>query len=99
MVHVVESHAVPQCIEHYLRSPQGHLLVLDFAKAVAQPSLSMGANRCIPIPLPLVAGQQWIASEVACRISLLRSIEVEGDADLKRTPALRQSVLSKSFSR
>ena len=99
MIRVDKNHAVPQYIEHYLRSPQGHSLALGFTKAVAQPSLSMGTIRCIPVALPPRAEQVRIAAEVDRRMSLVRSVEAGVDANLKRAQALRQSVLSKSFSR
>ena len=97
MIRVDKNHAVPQYIEHYLRSPQGHSLALGFAKAVAQPSLSMGTIRCIPIALPPRAEQLRIASEVDRRMSLVRSVEAEVDANLKRAQALRQSTLANAF--
>ncbi len=97
MIRVDEDHACPQYIEHYLRSPQGHSLALGFTKAVAQPSLSMGTIRCIPVALPPRAEQVRIAAEVDRRMSLVRSVEAEVDANLKRAQALRQATLSKQF--
>ena len=99
MIRVDQSHAFPQYVEHYLRSPQGYTLALSFTKAVAQPSLSMGTIRCIPIALPPCSEQERIASEVDRRMSLVRSVEAEVDANLKRAQALRQSTLAKSFLR
>ena len=52
----------------------------------------------LPVPLPPIAEQLRIVAEVERRLSLIRSVEMEVDANLKRAQALRQSVLSKSFS-
>jgi type I restriction enzyme S subunit len=51
----------------------------------------------IPLPLPPLAEQQRIVAEVDRRLSLVRGVEAEGDANLKRAQALRQSILQTSF--
>ena len=52
----------------------------------------------IPLPLPPLAEQRRIVAEVDRRLSLVRGVESEVDANLKRALALRQSTLSKVFS-
>lgn len=49
------------------------------------------------IALPPLAEQVRIVAEVDRRVSVLRSVEAEVDANLRRAHALRQSVLAKSF--
>ncbi len=49
-------------------------------------------------PLPPLAEQERIASEVDRKMSLVRSVEDEVDANLKRGEALRQSVFASVFS-
>lgn len=98
MIRVDQKHAFPQYIEYYLRSPQGHSLTLSFMKAVAQPSLSMGTIRCIPIALPPRAEQERIASEIDRRMSLVFSVEAEVNANLKRAQSLRHATLKKAFT-
>jgi type I restriction enzyme S subunit len=50
------------------------------------------------VPLPPVKEQRRIVAEVERRMSLIRGIEAQTDASLKRAERLRQSVLAKSFS-
>ncbi len=50
------------------------------------------------IALPPLAEQQRIAAEVDRRISVLRSVESEVEANLRRSEALRQATLEKTFS-
>jgi type I restriction enzyme S subunit len=59
---------------------------------MAQPELAS-----ITIPLPPLAEQLRIVAEVDRRLSLVRGVESEVDANLKRAQSLRQSVLSKTF--
>ena len=51
----------------------------------------------IPLPLPPLTEQQRIVAEVDRRLSLVRSVETEVEANLKRAQALRQSTLSRAF--
>lgn len=97
MIRVKSSEASPQYVEYYLRSPAGFSLALGLAKAVAQPSLSMGTIRTIPIALPPLAEQHRIVAEVDRRLSIAREVEAEVDANLKRAQALRQVVLARAF--
>jgi type I restriction enzyme S subunit len=60
---------------------------------MAQPELAS-----ITIPLPPLAEQQRIVAEVDRRLSIIREVETEVDADLKRARALRSAVLSSSFT-
>ena len=59
--------------------------------------LSLGRLATVEFPLPPFAEQKRIVEEVERRLSLVRSVQTEVDANLKRAQALRQSVLSKSF--
>jgi type I restriction enzyme S subunit len=59
--------------------------------------LRVGDVERLPIPLPPIAEQLRIVAEVDRRLSLVRVVEVEVEANLKRAERLRQSVLSKLF--
>jgi len=67
-------------------------------KAVAQPSLSMGTIRMIPVALPPLAEQTRIVAEVERRLSVVEELEALVSANLKRAERLRQSILYRAFS-
>jgi type I restriction enzyme S subunit len=50
------------------------------------------------LPLPPLAEQHRIVAEVDRRLSIVREVEAEVDASLKRAQALRQAVLARAFS-
>jgi type I restriction enzyme S subunit len=50
-----------------------------------------------PFPLPPLEEQDRIIAEVDRRLSIVREVEAEVDADLKRTKALRSAVLGSGF--
>jgi len=52
----------------------------------------------MPLALPPEGEQQRIADEVDRRISLVREIETQIDANLQRADRLRQSILKRAFS-
>ena len=52
----------------------------------------------ITLPLPPISEQVRIVAEVDRHLSIIREVEAEVDANLKRAQALRESILSKSFS-
>jgi type I restriction enzyme, S subunit len=85
-------------LEMFLRSPLGNSLALGFAKAVAQPSLSMGTIRMIPVALPPIIEQKRIVAEVERRLSVIEEQEVVVSASLQRAARLRQSILERAFS-
>ncbi|MGH8830018.1 MAG: restriction endonuclease subunit S, partial [Polaromonas sp.] len=59
---------------------------------MAQPELAS-----ITIPLPPLAEQKRIVAEVDRRLSIVREVEAEVDANLKRAQALRQATLQRAF--
>ena len=94
----VESKSVSgQYLEMFLRSPIGHSLTYSFIKAVAQPSLSMGTIRAIPVAFPPIAEQTRIVAEVERRLSVVEELERVVSADLQYAGRLRQSILRRSF--
>ena len=50
-----------------------------------------------PIVLPDLATHQDIVAEVDRRLSIVREVEAEVEANLKRAQALRQAVLASAF--
>jgi type I restriction enzyme, S subunit len=59
--------------------------------------LRVGDVERLPVPLPPIAEQRRIVSEVDRRLSLLLSVEEEVDVNLKRAQALRQATLHRAF--
>ena len=63
-----------------------------------QQGIAGGEIKRMPIPLPPLAEQHRIVAEVDRRLSIVREVEAEVDANLKRAQALRQAVLARAFS-
>lgn len=62
-----------------------------------RPGLNGGLIRKIRVPIPPLDYQQSIAAEVDRRLSIVREVESDVDANLARAQALRHAVLSSSF--
>jgi type I restriction enzyme S subunit len=60
-------------------------------------TLSTGKVARLPIPVPPVIEQHRIVAEVDRRLSIVREVEAEVDANLKRAQGLRQAVLARAF--
>jgi type I restriction enzyme S subunit len=67
------------------------------ATSAGQHNVSMTVLAKAAIALPSVPEQQRIVAEVDRRLSIVREVEVEVDANLKRAQALRSAVLGKAF--
>lgn len=68
------------------------------ASGGVQPNLNLGLIRAIRLPLPPADEQHRIVAEVDRRLSIVREVEAEVDANLKRAQALRQAVLGRAFA-
>ena len=62
-------------------------------------SINMTKLSAFPVPAPPPAEQRRIVAEVDRRLSIVREVEAEVDANLKRAQALRQAVLARAFGR
>jgi type I restriction enzyme S subunit len=98
MIRIESEKVLPAYLEHYLRSPIGNQLALGFAKAVAQPSLSMGSIRMIPVPIPPIDEQAQIVNKLEELTSKIDALDVSEVANSKRADHLRQAILKKAFS-
>ena len=68
------------------------------ASGGVQPNLNLSLVRAIRVPLPPLPEQHRIVAEVDRRLSIVREVEAEVDANLRRAERLRQSVLAAAFS-
>ncbi|CUS39594.1 putative Restriction modification system DNA specificity domain-containing protein [Candidatus Nitrospira nitrosa] len=98
MIRVTSELVSPGYLELFLRSPLGNAIALGFAKAVAQPSLSMGTIRMISIAIPSLSEQLCIVAEVERRLSIIEELEAAVKVNLARADRLRQSILSQAFN-
>ena len=62
-----------------------------------QANLTLELVRALPIPLPPLAEQTRVADEVDRRLSIVREVEAEVDANLQRAQALRKATLGAAF--
>lgn len=60
--------------------------------------LSLGRLSNVEFPLPPIAEQQRIVENVDRRLSIVRELEAEVDANLRRAQSLRQAILAKQFA-
>ncbi|MDA3806961.1 MAG: restriction endonuclease subunit S [Thiomicrorhabdus sp.] len=98
MIRVESQFVLPEYLELFLRSPLGNSLALGFAKAVAQPSLSMGSIRKIPLAVPPLNEQKIVVAELERLLSNIDETGLVAEANLKRAERLRQSILGQAFS-
>jgi type I restriction enzyme S subunit len=89
----------PKYVEHYLASRLGKTRLTENAKwAVNQASINQKDVRATPVFLPDLITQLEVVAEVDRRLSILKGVEIEVDANLKRAQALRQATLRNTFS-
>ena len=98
MMRITSDHVNPLYVENFLRSPHGRELALSSVKAVAQPSLSMGTIRQIPVALPSVAEQVEIVRILQSQLEAADVMQAEIEEGLARAEALRHSILKRAFS-
>lgn len=90
---------MPQWGLTWLLSPGGrHEIEQVSASTSGLHTLSTGKVARLPIPVPPSDVQRRIIAEVDRRLSIVREIEAEVDANHKRAQSLRQSILAKAFS-
>jgi len=62
-----------------------------------QPALNKARVQSVLFPIPPVAEQTRIVTELEYRFTLIRGIETQLDANLQRAERMRQSLLSSAF--
>ncbi len=77
-----------------------HILTWATSKSKAtagQHNLTLEIVRKLPIPVPPLEEQTEIADELDRRLSVVRSLEAQVEANLKRAARLRQGILKRAF--
>jgi type I restriction enzyme S subunit len=95
-IRVSEAGLVPEFVYHYLYSQYDRNRGLGSGNN--QPALNKARVQAIPMPLPPLAEQQRIVSEVERRLSVIDELEAVVSANLLRAARLRQAVLQRAFS-
>jgi type I restriction enzyme, S subunit len=88
----------PAYIEFAIASGVVQAQIMAITKGVAQLKVNLANFSSIALPLPPLAEQRRIAEEVDRRLSIVRELEAEVDANLKRAQSLRHAVLAREFS-
>jgi type I restriction enzyme S subunit len=83
-------------VEYFMRTAREDLE--RFAPATAQKNINLAILERVMVPTPGPAERERIVAEVDRRLSIVRGVEAEVDANLKRAQALRQAVLARAFS-
>ncbi|ROI02537.1 hypothetical protein EGI16_12930 [Chryseobacterium sp. G0240] len=84
-------------LEYFYQSHKGKKLLLATAKAVAQPSLSMGNIRQTPVAITSKEEQFKIVQIIENQFTLTNNLEKTVDNVLNEITALRHSILKKAF--
>ena len=90
-----QGYPTTEYVEFFIRTARDGLD--RFASATAQKNINLEVLEAVAVPTPPLAEQRRIVAEVDRRLSLIRGVEIEVDANLKRAQALRQSILVKAF--
>ncbi|MCP5289135.1 MAG: restriction endonuclease subunit S [Burkholderiaceae bacterium] len=86
-------------LAYWLMAPPLQRRIERTSKATAgQFNVQVSTCRKLVLPLPPLGEQARIVAEVDRRLSIVREVEAEVDANLKRAQALRQAVLARAFA-
>lgn len=89
----------PRWAMTWLLSPAGRNEIEQMSSSTSGlHTLSTGKIRRLPIPTPPPLDQVRIVAEVDRCLSIVREVEAEVEANLKRAQALRQAILQHAFS-
>jgi type I restriction enzyme S subunit len=88
----------PKFITYYLSSPTGlKQLRKNVKQAVNQASINQTDVALSQVPLCSLAEQSQIIEEIESRLSICDQLEADIETNLKKTEALRQSILKQAF--
>jgi type I restriction enzyme S subunit len=87
----------PRFLYWWTVSPRGQQQIVENASATTLPILNKSKFSALAVPLPPLDEQHRIVAEVDRRLSIVREVQAEVDANLKRAQALRQAILARAF--
>jgi type I restriction enzyme S subunit len=96
---VDEDTAVPAYLMYYFNSEVAKRFATGAAFGTTRTRLTLPLFRAMPVVVPPRDEQERIVAEVDRRLSIVREVEADVDANLKRAEALRQAVLARAFKR
>lgn len=97
-VRLVKGGALPEFVAAFINSTHGRQWVKSVVtQQVGQANVNGTKLQALRIPLPPEKEQLRIVVELDLRLSILREVEAEVDANLLRARSLRQSTLTRSF--
>lgn len=90
---------VPEYLELALNAPTVVEAIDRLKAGINESGVSLTHTKLggVSIPLPRKDVQSRIVAEVDRRLSIVREVEAEVEANLKRAQALRQAILAKAF--
>jgi type I restriction enzyme S subunit len=84
-------------VQHALNSQHCYRQAQEYTHGVGNQDLGLTRMVWITVPLPPLPEQTRIVCEIDRHISIIHGVEVEVEANLKRTRALRQATLASAF--
>lgn len=95
----VTSGIIPDLISYYINSAYGRKWIASVvSQQVGQANVNGTKLQALAVPFPPYLEQEQIISEVEQHLSISDKVEAVVDAELKRSNALRQSILKQAFS-
>ncbi len=94
-----EASILPRWLHLFVSSSQGRAFIeSNAASSAGQHNISLTLMYSMRFPVPPLAEQEQIASEVEQRLSIVSELEATVEANLKRAERLRQSILKEAFA-
>jgi hypothetical protein len=90
--------ALAPCLVLFIGSPPIQNWMMRSTKGIAYTGINIETLKEAIIPLPPLAVQEQIVSEVEQRLSVVNQLEAIVEANLKRAERLRQSILKEAFT-
>ncbi|MFA4853711.1 MAG: restriction endonuclease subunit S, partial [Bacteroidales bacterium] len=94
---VVHSPILPEYVFFLCISPSFQKSIIDNSSSTTLPILNKSKFELLAVPLPPLAEQQQIVTEVERRLSVADEMEKTVETALKQAERLRQSILKRAF--